>query len=484
MKHFARIVLALSLALAPMAFLGGCENWQRSVESRKQTVRDGLAALREMVFETMQDRIGKLAENRAFYCRKGHWPWMGHMLDEKELCLSRFDVVKTDEDPPDDGLFGNELIDLLRKCTTGDAVSFESISNRIVNTVGLTWIGKDGSSLAGIAAITSEDVYFIYTEMELFEGPGQPFGVFEVLKEPPYYMWRHPYWALFIRLAEQKRLRTCEKRSDSESSKVYDELSELSLRVANLMAFRMNISHERFQKGCVRISEPIENDLASLRGMVLETIKDQIGKLAEDRDFYCRVPVLPRRELGTDDFYTRFGVVKPGVDSSDDVRLGEEIMDSLRKCTLGDAVSFESISNRIVNTVGLAWIGNDGSSLAGMAAITSDEVYFVYTVMGLVTEKTVSHETYDKQFRSRPPYYAWRDSGLAQHIWLADEKRLRVCRKRIYSKLEKMYPDSRSLRKSFLFAKSITAFRIDIAPEKFQAARRVCQESTKEVETK
>jgi hypothetical protein len=56
--------------------------------------------------------------------------------------------------------------------------------------------------------------------------------------------------------------------------------------------------------------------------------------------------------------------------------------------------------------------------------------------------------------------------------------------KRIYSKLEKMYPDSRSLRKSFLFAKSITAFRMDIAPEKFQAARRVCQESTKEVETK
>ena len=233
----------------------------------KPTERD-LAALREKVFETMQDRIGKLAENRSFYCRKGHWPWMGHMLDEKEPCLSRFDVVKTDEDPPDDGLFGNELIDLLRKCTTGDAVSFESISNRIVNTVGLTWIGKDGSSLAGIAAITS------------------------------------------------------------------------------------------------------------------------------------------------------------------------------------------------------------------------DEVYFVYTVMGLVTEKTVMHETYDKQFRSKPPYYAWRDSELAQHIWLTDEKRLRVCMKRIYSKLEKMYPDSRSLQESFLFAKSITAFRMDIAPEKFQAARRVCQESTKEVETK
>ena len=443
----------------------------------KPTERD-LAALREKVFETMQDRIGKLAENRVFYCRKGHWPWKAHSLDEKELCLSRFDVVKTDEDPPDDGLFGNELIDLLRKCTTGDAVSFESISNRIVDTVGLAWFGKDGSSLAGVAAITSDEVYFIYTEMELFEGPGQPFPVLDVFEEPPYYLWRHPCWALYF------RLRACEKRIDSRSGKLYDELSELSMRVKNIMAFRMDISPERFQKGGVRISEPIVNDLAALRGMVLETIRVQIGKLAEDRDFYCRVPVLPRRELGADDFYTRFGVVKPGLDSSDDVRIGEEIMDSLRKCTLGEAVSFESISNRIVNTVGLAWIGKDGASLAGVAAITSDEVYFVYTVMGLVTEKTVSHETYDKQFRSRPPYYAWRDSGLAQHIWLADEKRLRVCRKRIYSKLEKMYPDSRSLQKSLLFAKSITAFRIDIAPEKFKAARRVRQESTKGIETK
>ena len=477
MKPFARMIFVRAVVVAAIV-CSGCV-----CTKEKPTERD-LAALREMAFDAMRDRIGKLADDRSFYCRKELWTWKEHSVDWKGVDLDRFHVVKTDEDPPDDGLFGNELIDLLRKCTMGDAVSFESISNRIVNMVGLAWFGKDGSSLAGIAAITSDDVYFIYTEMDLFKGPGQPFAVLDVLEEPPYYLWRHPCWALFIRLAEQKRLRTCEKRSDTESGKVYDELSELSLRVANLMAFRMNISPERFRKGCVRISEPIENDLASLREMVLETIKDQIGKLAEDRDFYCRVPVLPRRELGSDGFYTRFGVVKPGVDSSDDVRLGEEIMDSLRKCTLGDAVSFESISNRIVNTAGLAWIGKDGSSLTGMAAITTDEVYFVYTVMGLVTEKTVMHETYDKQFRSRPPYYAWRDSGLAQHIWLADKKRLRVCMKRIYSKLEKMYPDSRSLQESFSFAKSITAFRMDIAPEKFQAARRVRQGSTKEIETK
>jgi len=243
----------------------------------------------------------------------------------------------------------------------------------------------------------------------------------------------------------------------------------------------MDISPERFQKGCVCISEPIESDLAALRGMVFETIKDQLGKLSEDCDFYCRVPVSPRRELGADDFYTRFGVVKPGVDSSDDGRLGEEIIDSLRKCTLGDAVPFESISNRIVNTVGLAWFGKEGSSLAGMAAITPDGVYFIFTVMKLVTEKDV---LYHKMFQSKPPYYAWRDSELAQHIWLTDKKKLRMCMKRIYSKLEKMYPDSRSLQESFLFDKSITAFRMDIAPEKFQSVHHGRQGSTKEIGTK
>ena len=416
-----------------------------------------LAALREMAFDAMRDRIGKLADDRVFYCRKGHWSWKAHSLDWEVGDLERFDVVKVDEDPPDDGLFGNELVDSLRKCTTGDAVPFESISNRIVNTVGLAWFGKDGSSLAGMAAITSDDVYFIYTEMALFKGPGQPFAVLDVLEEPPYYLWRHPWWALFLRLGYQKRLGACEKRTDFESDKLY-ELDLGSQRGESLVpAFRMDITPEKFHEGCIRIAEPIESDLAALKGMVFKTIKDQIGKLAKDCDFYCRVPVPPRRELGTDDFYTRFGVVKPGVDPSDDRRLGKEILDSLRKCTLGDAVSFEKISNRIVNTFGLAWFGKDGSSLAGMVAITPDGVYFIFTVMQLVAEKDVQ---YHKMFRSKPPYYAWRDSELAQHIWLTDKKELRMCMKRIDSKLEKMYPDNRSLQELFSFEKTITAFRI------------------------
>ena len=462
---FARVVVWAAILCS------GCVGMKE-----KPSERD-LAALREMAFDAMRDRIGKLVDDRVFYCRKGHWSWKAHSLDWEGGELERFDVVKVDEDPPDDGLFGNELVDSLRKCTTGDAVPFESISNRIVNTVGLAWFGKDGSSLAGMAAITSDDVYFIYTEMALFKGPGQPFAVLDVFEEPPYYLWRHPCWALLFRLDEQKRLRTCEKRIESES----DKLSMFCLCPANLMAFRMDIPPEKFHEGCIRIAEPIESDLAALRGMVFKTIKDQIGKLTKDCTFYCRVPVSPRRELGADDFYTRFGVVKPGVDSSDDGRFGEEIIDSLRKCTLGDAVPFESISNRIVNTVGLAWFGKEESSLAGLAAITPDGVYFIFTVMQLVAEKDVQ---YHKMFRSKPPYYAWRDSELAQHIWLTDKKELRVCMKRIDSKLEKMYPDNQSLQELFRCEKAITAFRMDIAPEKFQSAGHCRQGSTKEIETK
>ena len=237
--------------------------------------------------------------------------------------------------------------------------------------------------------------------------------------------------------------------------------------------------------GCVCMKEkPTERDLAALREMAFDAMRDRIGKLADDRSFYCRKELWPWKAHSLDwegvDL-DRFHVVKVDEDPPDDGLFGNELVDSLRKCTTGDAVPFASISNRIVNTVGLAWFGKDGSSLAGMAAITSDDVYFIFTVMKLVTEKDVQ---YHKMFRSKPPYYAWRDSELAQHIWLTDKKRLRMCMKRIDSKLEKMYPDSRSLQKSFLFDKSITAFRMDIAPEKFQSVHHGRHGSTKEIGTK
>ena len=43
MKPFARMILVSSLALA-VAFIGGCDRWQRSVEARKQAAHDGLTA--------------------------------------------------------------------------------------------------------------------------------------------------------------------------------------------------------------------------------------------------------------------------------------------------------------------------------------------------------------------------------------------------------------------------------------------------------
>ena len=42
MRPFARIILVSSLVLAAVAFLGGCDRWQRSVEARKQAAHDGL----------------------------------------------------------------------------------------------------------------------------------------------------------------------------------------------------------------------------------------------------------------------------------------------------------------------------------------------------------------------------------------------------------------------------------------------------------
>ena len=85
-----------------------------------ESVEHEIAAAREMVFDAMRDRIGALGEDRAFYCRKERWSWMSRSSDLQYECRDidwiRFREVKPDDDPPDDGRFGDELIDLLRKC--------------------------------------------------------------------------------------------------------------------------------------------------------------------------------------------------------------------------------------------------------------------------------------------------------------------------------------------------------------------------------
>ena len=432
-------------ALLSMLQFAGC------VGIGDESVEDDIAAIRRMTFETMHDRIGKLDEDRVFYCRKEYWQWSSDpdyvRSFCRELCIERYEEVKAYEDPPDDRQFGDKLIDLLRKCTKDDAVSFGAISNRIASTAGLAWFNKDGSSLAGIAAITADDVYFIYTEMSLFEGPGQPFGVLDVFEDPPYYLWRNPYWMLVRWLTEYRDF-------------------------ANVVtAYRMDISPEEFKKGRLRIVEPIESDIANLRGLVFETIGDRIGKLGGDCAFYCRVlddsPAWANKDVG---YYPRLGEVKPDEDVTDDGLLGEEIIGSLRRCTMDDAVSLGSIRNRAIRTAGLAWFGKDGPLFAGVAVVTSDGVYFIFTIMEQVTDKDVTVRRY---FQAAPPYYAWRDPDIGQNRWgLMDRKRGRSCWKSIYSKLEKMYPGDASSQKVFLSENSITAFRMDISPEKFQTVEK------------
>ena len=213
-----------------------------------------IAAAREMVFEAMQNRIEKLDEDRAFYFRKEKWPWMSRPSDLRCLCREidwiRFREVKPEEDPPDDERFGNELIDLLRKCKIDDAVSFGSISNRIVSTVGLAWFGKGGSSLAGIAAITDDNVYFIYTLM-YEEECGCEFGV---LRDPPYYMWRNPFNIQYVGLYpmssdDRKKFDRMRSRVSHELRKTYSDDQRWKFIFENFTtAFRMDVSPEKFNR--------------------------------------------------------------------------------------------------------------------------------------------------------------------------------------------------------------------------------------------
>jgi len=467
----SKIVALVSILLLPtVRSSAGIVSGEGSIESE-------ITAVREMVLEALRGKIRSLAKERLFYCRNEHWPWR---LSSWEACRAsdwvRFGVVKTDEDPPDDALFGAELVDLLRKCTIDDAVPFGAISNRIVRTVGLAWIGNDGSSLGGVVAITPRDVYFIYTNMELFKGPEAYYGVYDVFEDPPYYLWKNPYRTHRVWLTGRNEFRECWKRIDSKTSRMYhDPQSRSDFLFAKVVtAFRLDISPEEFQRGCIRIgAEPIENDLETLRRLVLETIREQTVNFADSCDFYCRDcenmgdcthPELALHILAEAGFCDRFGTVKPHVDLSEDVLFGMEILDSLRRCTLNDAIPLGSISNRIVKTVGLSWIRRDGSSFSGVAIVTACDVYFIYTVMVHVTEKESGYHNISGR---EPPYYVWQKPLYSQYMGLSDKKKVRACGKRIDSKSEKMFSDPQ-VRDEFLFGNSITAFRIDVSQEKFR----------------
>lgn len=242
------MTLAFVVMLTTMQFVG-------CIGIEYEPIEQEIVAAREMVFKAMRDRIKTLDEDRAFYFRKERWPWMSRPSDlqcvRRDINWIRFKVVKPEDDSPDDRRFGNELIDLLRKCKMDDAVSFGSISNRIVSTVGLAWFGKDGSSLAGIAAITDDDVYFIYTQM--YPEPAPHWGDV-VVGEPPYYMWRNPYLIQYVGLypmssEDRRKFDKMHSRVSQRISKIYpgDQLYHFLFENFTT-AFRMDIPPERFNR--------------------------------------------------------------------------------------------------------------------------------------------------------------------------------------------------------------------------------------------
>ena len=247
--------------------------------------------------------------------------------------------------------------------------------------------------------------------------------------------------------------------------------------------------------GCASMDEEsLENDISSFRGRVLETIQGKIEKLPTNRDFYCGVlegwPIWCRDSrnadhetlyhgLVADGVYSRFGAVKRGVDSSgshDALKadciekcksghLGEEILASLRKCRIGDAVSVGSIRNKMVRTSCLAWFGNDESSMAGVAIITVDEVYFIYTRMEFVEKAYLVVDIF-----AELPYYLWQNPMLGQCRLIGEDEEGEQCALgEIREKMIKMYPDG-SVR-SILFDDVIAAFRLDISPERFKTEK-------------
>ena len=74
MKPFARIILVSSLALAALAFLVGCDRWQRSVEARKQAAHDGLTARKTFLSAALPESE-RSAVPEDFYAYEGLRDW-------------------------------------------------------------------------------------------------------------------------------------------------------------------------------------------------------------------------------------------------------------------------------------------------------------------------------------------------------------------------------------------------------------------------
>ena len=98
MKPFARVVIVSSIALAAVAFLGGCDRWQRSVEARKQAARDGLTARKAFLAAALPESE-RSAIPEDFYAYDGLRDWFRmplvfpYQLEAIDLTL-RFNLMR------------------------------------------------------------------------------------------------------------------------------------------------------------------------------------------------------------------------------------------------------------------------------------------------------------------------------------------------------------------------------------------------------
>lgn len=225
--------------------------------------------------------------------------------------------------------------------------------------------------------------------------------------------------------------------------------------------------------GCVGVRDDLETaEFAALRGKTIETIRGRIGSLGKDRTFCCRVvdgwPVPDPKGLVSSIDYPCLGVVSPDgamvhadVSLSHDSAFGEKLLGSILRCTTNDLAYVGALRKRKVRTAGLFWLCQDGSSFAGIAVITDEGVYFIYTNMHFVTNVEDGY-MYDI-FWASPPYYILRNP-----YWAVLLEMQGYC-VGIRSRARKAYPEfqDRWAYADYCFDNLVTAFRIDIAPDEF-----------------
>lgn len=224
--------------------------------------------------------------------------------------------------------------------------------------------------------------------------------------------------------------------------------------------------------GCVGfLSGTFQEDCIKLKKKVHGIIVSRARNFVADYTFYVgNNRGWPSGFVESID-YPLLGALKPSGDALPghvkqfDGKLGGRILESLRECKVDDAVYLGTLRNRDSRMAGLAWLGGDGSILAGLAIITSGKVYYVYTDLYHVLDDDAS--VYDI-FWENPPYYLWRNPYWALRL-TKDDRELNECIKGIRKSMDSVHTDRYSLS-CFCYDNTVLAFRINISPKEFDNA--------------